>query len=72
MSPLDDLGTVDRGAAARQNLVDALRECGQLAEAVELLDGEDLLEALVYLDGLRFVMAESGLVLQSVVRGFTR
>jgi hypothetical protein len=37
---------------------------------VETLDGEDLLEVLVYLDSLRFVMAESGQLLQGVVRGF--
>jgi hypothetical protein len=29
-----------------------------------------LLEVLVYLDSLRFVMAESGQLLQGVVRGF--
>ena len=31
---------------------------------------EELLEVLVYLDSLRFVMAESGQLLQGVVRGF--
>ena len=58
-----------RGARARANLVAALRECGELADAVESLDGADLLEVLVYLDSLRFVMAESGQLLQGVVRG---
>jgi hypothetical protein len=52
------------------NLVAALRECCELAEAVEHLEGDDLLEVLGYLDGLRFVMAESGQLLQGVVRGF--
>ena len=61
-----------RGAQARANLVAALRECCLLAEAVESLDGADLLEALVALDSLRFVMAESGQILQGVVRGFDR
>lgn len=61
-----------RGAQARSNLVAALRECCDLAEAVEHLDGDDLLEVLGYLDGLRFVMAESGQLLQGVVRGFER
>jgi hypothetical protein len=37
---------------------------------VESLEGEELLEVLVYLDSLRFVMAESGQLLQGVVRGF--
>jgi hypothetical protein len=59
-----------RGAQARANLVAALCECGELAEAVESLEGPDLLEVLIYLDSLRFVMAESGQLLQGVVRGF--
>lgn len=58
-----------RGTRTRANLVAALRECGQLADAVESLDGSDLLEVLVYLDSLRFVMAESGQLLQGVIRG---
>lgn len=64
-------GFAARGAQARVNLVFALRECCQLADAVESLDGPDLLEVLVYLDSLRFVMAESGQLLQGVVRGYT-
>ncbi|MCO5220323.1 MAG: hypothetical protein M9947_01925 [Thermomicrobiales bacterium] len=58
-----------RGAQARQNLVAALRECGELADAVEHFDGQELLDVLLYLDGLRYVMAESGQLLQGVVRG---
>ena len=63
-------GIAARGAQARKNLVVALRECCELADAVESLEGQDLLEVLVYLDSLRFVMAESGQLLQGVVRGF--
>jgi hypothetical protein len=59
-----------RGTQARENLVNAMRECCDLAEAVEALNGADLMEVLIYLDGLRFVMAESALVLQGVARGF--
>ncbi|MBA3414691.1 MAG: hypothetical protein H0U10_05640 [Chloroflexia bacterium] len=59
-----------RGTQARGNLVAALRECGDLAEAVEVLQGPELLEVLTYLDSLRYVMAESGQLLQGVVRGF--
>jgi hypothetical protein len=62
-------GAAARGAQARKNLVDALRECGELAEAVESFEGQELLEVLIYLDSLRFVMAESGQLLQGVVRG---
>ncbi|MFN8594394.1 MAG: hypothetical protein U0031_23320 [Thermomicrobiales bacterium] len=62
-------GFAARGDQARTNLVSALRECCQLAEAVASLDGTDLLEVLLYLDSLRFVMAESGQILQGVVRG---
>lgn len=58
-----------RGLKARQNLVNALRECGELADAVENFDGAELLEVLDYLDSLRFVMAESGQLLSGVVRG---
>ena len=61
---------VARGAQARANLVAALRECCELADAVEALEGQELLEVLIYLDSLRFVMAESGQLLQGVVRGF--
>ncbi len=60
----------ERGKQARANLANALRECCELAEAVEALDGPDLMEVLAHLDGLRFVMAESGQLLQGVVRGF--
>jgi hypothetical protein len=59
-----------RGDQARSNLVAALRECGELADAVQFFDGEELLEVLLHLDSLRFVMAESGQLLQGVVRGF--
>ena len=62
-------GVAARGAQARINLLSALRECCELADAVESLDGADLLEVLIYLDSLRFVMAESGQLLQGVVRG---
>ncbi len=62
-------GEATRGEQARENLVAALRECRELSDAVESLDGPDLLEVLVYLDSLRFIMAESGQLLQGVVRG---
>ena len=63
-------GIAARGGQARNNLVVALRECCELADAVESLEGPELLEVLVYLDSLRFVMAESGQLLQGVVSGF--
>lgn len=62
--------TAARATQARENLVSALRECCELADGVEHFQGQDLLEVLVHLDGLRFVMAESGQLLQGVVRGF--
>lgn len=58
-----------RGMQARTNLVAALRECCELADAVESFEGAELLEVLIALDSLRFVMAESGQILQGVVRG---
>jgi len=62
--------TAPRGGQARENLVNALRECCELADGIEHFEGQDLLEVLNHLDGLRFVMAESGQLLQGVVRGF--
>ena len=69
---MDELhrGGALRGTQARENLVNALRECCELADAVEHFQGQDLLDVLNHLDGLRFVMAESGQLLQGVVRGF--
>ena len=58
-----------RGAQARTNLVEALRQCGELADAVATFEGDDLLEVLTYLDSLRFIMAESGQLLAGVARG---
>jgi hypothetical protein len=68
MSTITD-GAAARGEQARRNLAAALRECCELADAVDSLQGQELLEVLVYLDSLRFIMAESGQLLQGVVRG---
>lgn len=68
MSDLDR-NVFQRGEQARQNLVAALRECGELADAVDHFEGQELLDVLLYIDGLRYVMAESGQLLQGVVRG---
>lgn len=66
----DDRETLARrGERARANLAAALRECGQLADAVEQFQGDELLETLAYLDSLRFTMAESGQILAGVIRG---
>ena len=66
---MDSITPAERATKARDNLVNALRECGQLADAVEHFEGRELLEVLDYLDSLRFVMAESGQLLAGVVRG---
>lgn len=58
----------DRGARARANLVAALRECGELADAVENFQGSELREVLDYLQGVRYTMVESHMILLSVVR----
>ena len=63
-------GPALRATQARANLVAALRECGELADAVAAFQGSELLEVLEHLDSLRFVMAESGQLLAGVVRGF--
>ncbi len=64
-----DRNVFRRGAEARQNLTSALRECCELADAVDHFEGQELLDVLLYLDRLRFVMADSGQILQGVVRG---
>jgi cytochrome b-561 len=59
-----------RGDRARDSLVAALHEFGELAPLVRQLDDEeDLLEVLAYIDSLRLSLAESNQVLQGVVRG---
>lgn len=64
-----DRKRADRATQARSNLVAALREGSELADAVEAFEGAELLEVLIALDSLRFVMAESSQILQGVVRG---
>ena len=59
----------ERASKARANLVNALRECGELADGVAHFEGQELLDVLEYLDSLRFVMAESSQILAGVVRG---
>ena len=59
-----------REEQARDVLVASLHELGDLAPAVEHLEGADLLEVLEYLDSLRLSLTESNQILQGVVRGF--
>lgn len=54
---------------ARTNLVNALRECGELAYGVEHFKGEELFDVLTYLDSLRLIMIENQNTLIGVVRG---
>jgi cytochrome b-561 len=61
-----------RGERARDSLVAALHEFGELAPLVRQIDDEeDLLEVLTYIDSLRLSLTESNQVLQGVVRGST-
>lgn len=53
---------------ARTLLVKALRDCGELADAVESFEGRDLFEVLAYLDSLRLLMTENQNILMGVVR----
>ena len=69
-NPELDRSTFQRSAQARQTLVASLRECCELADAVEHFKGHELLDVLLYIDSLRFAMAESGQLLQGVVRGY--
>ncbi|MEJ7762514.1 MAG: hypothetical protein WKF80_06945 [Thermomicrobiales bacterium] len=71
---MDESVLADRSAAraaqARANLEAALRECGELADAVAAFEGQDLLDVLIAIDSIRFVMAESSQLLQGVVRAY--
>jgi hypothetical protein len=59
-----------RGERARDSLVAALHEFGELAPLVRQIDNDaELLEVLDYVDSLRLSLAESNQVLQGVVRG---
>ncbi len=69
MSEVELAALAERGQKARENLVNALRECGELADGVATFEGRELIEVLDYLDSLRFIMAESGQILAGVVRG---
>ena len=70
MEPIDQ-SSAPRAEQARENLVNTLRQCGDLADAVEHFEGQELLDTLDYIDSLRFVMAESSQLLAGVVRGET-
>lgn len=70
MEPADQ-NSAPRAEQARENLVNTLRQCGELADAVAHFEGQELLDTLDYLDSLRFVMAESSQLLAGVVRGQT-
>jgi cytochrome b-561 len=59
-----------RGERARATLIAALEECGDLATAVEQLEGDDLLEVLQYIDSLRLGLTESNQVLRGVLQGY--
>ncbi|MCC6314148.1 MAG: cytochrome bc complex cytochrome b subunit [Thermomicrobiales bacterium] len=59
-----------RGERARDNLVAALHEAGELAPLVrQLEDGPELMEVLDYIDSLRLTLGDSNRILQGVVRG---
>jgi cytochrome b-561 len=61
-----------RGDQARDSLVAALHELGELAPLVNQLDDDQvLLEALDYIDSLRLSLAESNQVLRGVALGAT-
>lgn len=54
---------------ARSKLVNALRECGELADGVEHFEGAELFDVLTYLDSLRMIMIENQNILIGLVRG---
>jgi hypothetical protein len=67
--PGDPLPNDLKEQRARRLLVNALRECGELADGVEHFDGEELFDVLTYLDSLRLIMTENQNILIGLVRG---
>lgn len=67
--PGDPRPTDEKERIARAKLVNALRECGELADGVEFFEGEELFDVLTYLDSLRLIMIENQNILIGVVRG---
>jgi cytochrome b-561 len=69
--PSVELPTIGaREDRARDTLVAALHEAGELAPLIRQIDdNQELLEVLEYVDSLRFSLAESNQLLQGVVRG---
>lgn len=57
-----------RGEQARIAVVAALRQAGDLADAVEHLQGQELLETLAYVESLRLSLADANQALQGAVR----
>lgn len=53
---------------SRARLVNALRECGELADAVETFEGAELFDVLTYLDSLRLIMIENQNALIGLIR----
>lgn len=64
----DPVPTDIRERQAREKLVQALQECGELADAVAHFEGSELFEVLNYLNSLRLIMAENEIILLGVVR----
>lgn len=67
--PGDPLPNDLKEERARRLLVNALRECGELAYGVEQFDGAELFDVLTYLDSLRLIMTENQNILIGLVRG---
>jgi hypothetical protein len=59
-----------KGEQARGELTEALRKCGDLVDAVEHLQGEDLIEVLDFIDSLRVIIGESSGTLRGVIKSF--
>ena len=67
--PGDPLPNDLKEERARRLLVNALRECGELAYGVEHFEGAELFDVLTYLDSLRLIMIENQNMLIGLVRG---
>ena len=67
--PGDPLPNDLKEQRARRLLVNALRECGELAYGVEHFEGTELFDVLTYLDSLRLIMIENQNMLIGLVRG---
>ena len=57
----------DLEAKTREELARLLEQCGELADAVRLFEGDDLLDLLNTLDSIRALLADNSTTLRAAI-----